>query len=151
MQNPLFRTRHRSRENHTGRLQCRCQSGPYLSSYHLLTLQNTNSFPPPKAAALSLKTRDDNLTGIIAQVLNCPITCHPMHLPKDKYELQSPDQNGCAPVMDTPKIIWCWAQYLPGAEPDAYASPLLAKSFANLPPTREFWLVFLSYSPFFPD
>lgn len=92
-----------------------------------------------KAAALALKTRDENVSGVVGQVLNIPVTCHPKHFPADKYEYGSYQQNKDSSVVDTPKMVWFWEQYLPNAEPEVYASPLLAKDLSKLPPARQ-WL-----------
>jgi len=74
------------------------------------------------------------VTGIVGQVLNIPVTCHPKHFPKDKYEYTSYEQNKNASVIDGPRMLWFWDQYLPNAEPEVYASPLLRKSLKGLPP-----------------
>ncbi|KAI9874523.1 MAG: hypothetical protein M1830_009649 [Pleopsidium flavum] len=86
------------------------------------------------AAVLSQKARDDGVSGITGQVLNIPVTCHPKHFPTKKYEYGSYEQNKDAPVIDVPRMTWFWDQYLPNAEPEIYASPLLAKSLKGLPP-----------------
>ena len=52
-----------------------------------------------KTAALALRARDEGLTGILGQVMNMPVTCHPHHFPKDKYEFTSYEQNADAPVL----------------------------------------------------
>jgi acetyl esterase/lipase len=78
--------------------------------------------------------RDEKVTGVIGQVLNIPVTCHPNHFPHDQFELASYQQNADGSVVDTPKMLWFWDQYLPDATPDVYASPLLAKDLQNLPP-----------------
>jgi acetyl esterase/lipase len=62
------------------------------------------------------------------------VTCHPNHFPHDKFELGSYEQNKDGTLVDAPKMWWFWDQYLPGAEPEVYASPLLAKDLQNLPP-----------------
>lgn len=90
-----------------------------------------------QAAVLALKARDEKVSGIIGQILNIPVTCHPDVFPKDKYEYGSYDQNKDASVVDAPKMNWFWEQYMPKIVPDAYAHPLLAKSHAELPPARE--------------
>jgi len=75
------------------------------------------------------------VTGIIGQVLNIPVTCHPQHFPRDEFEYGSYDQNYDSTVVNKPRMLWFWDQYLPNAEPEVYASPLLAKDFRGLPPT----------------
>jgi acetyl esterase/lipase len=87
---------------------------------------------------LALKARDEKVSGIIGQILNIPVTCHPDVFPKDKYEHGSYDQNKDASVVDAPKMNWFWEQYMPKIEPDPHAHRLLAKSHADLPPARKF-------------
>jgi len=86
------------------------------------------------SAVLSQKARDENFSGIIGQILNIPVTCHPKHFPADKYEYGSYQQNKDSSVVDGPRMDWFWDQYLPNAEPEVYASPLLAKDLSGLPP-----------------
>jgi acetyl esterase/lipase len=90
-----------------------------------------------KAAALALMTRDENVSGVIGQVLNIPVTCHPNNFPEDKYEYGSYQQNKDGSVVGAPKMDWSWEQYLSHAEPEVYASPLLAKDLSKLPPARK--------------
>jgi len=85
------------------------------------------------AAAIALRARDEGLGGIIGQVLNIPVTCHPKLFPVEKYEYNSYVQNKDAPVVDEKKLLRLWDQYLPHIEPNIYASPLLSSSFSNLP------------------
>jgi acetyl esterase/lipase len=80
--------------------------------------------------------RHEGITGIIGQVLNIPVTCHPDHFPVSKYEYNSYVQNADAPVVSSARMRFFWGNYLPRAEPDPRASPLLAPYLANLPPTR---------------
>jgi len=91
-----------------------------------------------QAAVLALKARDEGLTGIIGQVLNIPATCHPAHFPAEKYEYGSFAQNKNATLVDAPKMLWFWEQYIPSTEQEkgkeAYASPLLADDLSGLPP-----------------
>ena len=91
-----------------------------------------------QSAVLSQKARDEGFSGIIGQILNIPVTCHPKNFPSDKYEYGSYQQNKDASVVDGPKMDWFWDQYLPDAEPEIYASPLLAKDLSGLPPARMF-------------
>ncbi|EXJ92461.1 hypothetical protein A1O3_01012 [Capronia epimyces CBS 606.96] len=86
------------------------------------------------AAVLSLMARDQQESGIIGQILNIPVTCHPDVFPRDKYEYGSFEQNKDASVVDAPKMLWFWEQYMPTVTPDVYAHPLLAESHAGLPP-----------------
>ena len=81
--------------------------------------------------------RDEKVSGIIGQILNIPVTCHPDVFPRDKYEYGSYEQNKDASVVDAPKMNWFWEQYMPRIEPDVYAHPLLAESHAKLPPARK--------------
>ncbi|KAK4940934.1 hypothetical protein LTR10_019088 [Elasticomyces elasticus] len=78
--------------------------------------------------------RDKQESGVIGQVLNIPVTCHPKLFPRDMYEYGSYEQNKDASIVDAPKMDWFWEQYMPKIEPDAYAHPLLAKNHAGLPP-----------------
>jgi acetyl esterase/lipase len=79
-------------------------------------------------------TRDERVSGVIGQILNIPVTCHPAFFPKSKYEYFSYSQNKDASVIDAPKMDWFWDQYMPEPEPEAYASPLIAKDLSGLPP-----------------
>ncbi len=81
--------------------------------------------------------RNEQESGVIGQILNIPVTCHPAVFPRDKYEYGSYEQNKDASIIDAPRMNWFWAQYMPSIEPEVYAHPLLAESHANLPPARE--------------
>jgi hypothetical protein len=81
--------------------------------------------------------RDKKESGVIGQILNIPVTCHPDLFPRDKYEYGSYEQNKDASVVNAPKMDWFWEQYMPKPEPEAYGSPLLAMSHAGLPPARK--------------
>lgn len=85
---------------------------------------------------LAQKARDEGVSGIVGQILNIPVTCHPAHFPVTKYEYGSYEQNSESPIVGAARMHWFWRQYLPNAEKDVYASPLLASSLRNLPPTR---------------
>jgi acetyl esterase/lipase len=88
---------------------------------------------------LAQKARDEKVSGVIGQVLNIPVTCHPKHFPTDKYEYGSYVQNKDASVVDSPKMDWFWDQYASADKAtDAYASPLLAKDLSGLPPACKF-------------
>ena len=80
--------------------------------------------------------RDEGIPGIIGQVLNIPVACHPSHFPVGEYEYYSYEQNRDAPIVHTERMHFFWNNYLPGAGADVWASPLLAKSLSNLPPAR---------------
>ncbi|KAK4989958.1 hypothetical protein LTR50_002869 [Elasticomyces elasticus] len=86
------------------------------------------------ASVLAQMVRDEKVSGIVGQVLNIPVTCHPKHFPADKYEYGSYQQNKDASVIDAPKMDWFWEQYLPNATAEPYASPLLAKDLSGLAP-----------------
>ncbi|KAI9745056.1 MAG: hypothetical protein M1818_001334 [Claussenomyces sp. TS43310] len=86
------------------------------------------------SAVIAQRARDEGIGGIIGQVLNIPVTCHPAHFPAAKYEYGSYEQNKDSPIVDSAKMNWFWHQYLPNAEADARASPLLASSLQHLPP-----------------
>ena len=90
-----------------------------------------------KAAALALKTRDEQISGVIGQVLNIPVTCHPHFFPTEKYEYGSWQQNRDASIVNAPIMEWFWEQYMPEPKPEVYASPLLAKELTKLPPARK--------------
>lgn len=77
--------------------------------------------------------RDSNVTGVIGQVLNIPVTCHPKFFPT-KYENFSYAQNKDSSVVDASRMNWFWDQYMPNPKPDAYASPLLTTNLCGLPP-----------------
>lgn len=111
-----------------------------------------------KAAALALHARDEGVTGIIGQVLNIPVTCHPDLFPRDKYKYTSFEDNRDAPILNAQRATWfsskcklqklgntlpCrWFdadalnvdQYVPEVTEDTRHSPILAKSFERLPP-----------------
>ncbi|KAG6354232.1 hypothetical protein INS49_004836 [Diaporthe citri] len=53
------------------------------------------------ATALAIECRDNGVTGVIAQVLHFPATCHPKFFPKDTYEFGSYIQNCENPVLST--------------------------------------------------
>ncbi|KAJ9145078.1 Lipase esterase family protein [Pleurostoma richardsiae] len=78
--------------------------------------------------------RDEGISGIIGQVLNIPVTCHPDHFPLSKYEYESYEQNAHSPLVTAERMRLFWNNYLPRAEADPRASPLLATSLAGLPP-----------------
>ncbi|CAG7566388.1 unnamed protein product [Fusarium equiseti] len=87
------------------------------------------------AASLALECLKDKITGVIAQVLHFPPTCHPKFFPRDKYEYGSYIQNHDDTVLDTLGMENAWDAYTPDAKPDYRHSPLLAQSFKGLPPT----------------
>ncbi|KAH8703863.1 lipase esterase family protein [Talaromyces proteolyticus] len=87
------------------------------------------------STVLALKFRNLSIPGIIGQILNIPVTCHPACFPQGKYEYISYKQNKNSPIVDANRMYWFWNQYLPDATPDPYASPLLAESLHGLPPT----------------
>ncbi|KAI0470231.1 alpha/beta-hydrolase [Xylaria cf. heliscus] len=89
----------------------------------------------PSASVIALMARDNGVTGLIAQVLHFPPTCHPKFFPSDRYEFGSFVQNADNAVLTT-----AWAEafsdaHIPNAKPDWRHSPLLAPSHADLPPT----------------
>ena len=90
------------------------------------------------AAVLAQVARDEGDSGIIGQVLNGPVTCHPKYFPKEKFEYTSWEQNKDASILPVTAMMKCWNSYLPNAEPTPRASPLLAESFLNLPPARTY-------------
>lgn len=89
-----------------------------------------------KAAVLAQIVRDENIQGLIGQILNIPVTCHPDHFPHTRYEGNSYEQNAFAPIVSASRMRLFWNYYLPSAEAHQWTSPLLSKSLAGLPPTR---------------
>ncbi len=89
-----------------------------------------------QAGVLTQMARDQSMSGIIRQVLNVPVTCHPKHFPSEKYKYGNYQQKKDASIMDSPMMDWFWDQYLPNAEPHVYATPLLARDLSNLAPAR---------------
>lgn len=106
-----------------------------------------------QAAALGLKLRDENaLDGVVGQLLNIPVLCHPRFFPHGEHELRSYEQNAQSPTINGERMRWFWGnftsnyfedawlmkanedQYFPNATPDTRASPLLARRFDGLPP-----------------
>ncbi|KAF5023092.1 hypothetical protein F66182_4849 [Fusarium sp. NRRL 66182] len=87
------------------------------------------------AASLVLDCRENGITGIIAQVLHFPPTCHPKFFPRDRYEYGSYIQNQDNAVLDTLNMETVYDAYVPNAKPDYRHSPLLARSHEGLPPT----------------
>jgi acetyl esterase/lipase len=79
---------------------------------------------------------NDNVQGLIGQILNIPVTCHPDHFPHSQYEGNSFEQNALAPIVSASKMRFFWKNYLPSGEAHPWTSPLLSKSLAGLPPTR---------------
>ncbi|KAF5002485.1 hypothetical protein FGRMN_310 [Fusarium graminum] len=87
------------------------------------------------AASLVLNCQRDGITGLIAQVLHFPPTCHPRFFPREKYEYGSYIQNQDDSVLNTLLMETFYDAYTPDAQPDYRHSPLLAESFKGLPPT----------------
>jgi hypothetical protein len=81
-------------------------------------------------------TRNEKVSGVLGQVLNIPVTCHPKHFPSDKYEYGSYQQNKDSSIVDAPKMDWFWDQYLPEDTAEVYASPLLEDNLKDLPSAR---------------
>ncbi|KAH8648237.1 lipase esterase family protein [Ilyonectria robusta] len=86
------------------------------------------------AAVLAHMARDEGTTGIIGQILNIPVTCHPDHFPASKHKYHSFEQNAHAPIVNASHMRMFWHNYLPKADSNPLVSPLLAQSFAGLPP-----------------
>ncbi|KAL2823590.1 alpha/beta hydrolase fold-domain-containing protein [Aspergillus cavernicola] len=86
-------------------------------------------------AALTLRLKQEGgLNGVVGQLLNIPALCHPRFLPHKRHELRSYEQNAQSPTINGERMRWFWDQYLPNANPNALASPLLASQFDGLPP-----------------
>jgi acetyl esterase/lipase len=77
-----------------------------------------------EAAVLALKTRDENVSGVVGQVLT-------------NMSMEVINRTKTAQLLMPPKMDWFWEQYLPNAEPEVYASPLLANDLPKLPPACE--------------
>ncbi|PGH04238.1 hypothetical protein GX51_03583 [Blastomyces parvus] len=86
------------------------------------------------AAALALKARDESITGIVGQILNMPMICHPDFFPREKYEYKSWNENKEEAVASSARAVFHWNLYLPEGKPEVYGNPILAESHANLPP-----------------
>jgi acetyl esterase/lipase len=97
----------------------------------------------PKATVIARIARDEGVNGIIGQILNIPVTCHPDHYPSG-HKNSSYKENMDAPIVDAERMRWFWRNYLPGGGADPLASPLLDKSLAGLPPARAATLMLIS-------
>ncbi|KAL0942755.1 lipase esterase [Colletotrichum truncatum] len=86
------------------------------------------------AAALAIECRNSGVTGVLAQVLHFPITCHPKFFPREKYEFGSYIQNNDNPVLNVCRMETFLDAYMPDPYPDYRQSPLLADSLRDLPP-----------------
>jgi acetyl esterase/lipase len=86
-------------------------------------------------AALALKARDDEIKGIIGQILRSPITCHPKQFPAPTKTVKftSYKENSDAVIVSADNMFYFWDAYYPEAGRDPLASPLLAESHAGLP------------------
>lgn len=82
------------------------------------------------------------IPGIIGQILNIPVTCHPDHFPVGKYEYGSYAQNKDSQIVNSERMHWFWSKYLPNGGNDVYASPLLSSSLGNLPPARKYLMFY---------
>ncbi|KPM35044.1 hypothetical protein AK830_g11522 [Neonectria ditissima] len=91
-----------------------------------------------QAAVAALMARDEDISGIVAQVLCFPVTCHPKFAPADKYELGSFRQNHDASIVTSARLEWFLDHYIPEPTPDWRLSCLLAPSLRGLPPA---WFV----------
>ncbi|KAF5240798.1 hypothetical protein FAUST_4179 [Fusarium austroamericanum] len=87
------------------------------------------------AASLALECLKNGITGVIAQALHFPVSCHPKFFPADKYEYGSCVQNCDDAVLSALGMETFADAYVPNAKPDYRHSPLLADSFKGLPPT----------------
>ncbi|KAF2665219.1 lipase esterase family protein [Microthyrium microscopicum] len=88
------------------------------------------------SAVVAQMARDNGVPGILGQVLNIPVTCHPDFFPRDRYEYNSWTQNENAPLLPSRRMALFWDYYVPKGQlrPEAYHSPLLAKNLKGLPP-----------------
>ncbi|VUC23915.1 unnamed protein product [Clonostachys rosea] len=87
-----------------------------------------------QSAVIAQMARDEGISGIIGQVLNIPVTCHPDFFPAAKYEYFSYEQNADAPIVSAARMRWFWNNYLPTPEANPKSSPLLSGDLSNLPP-----------------
>ena len=85
-------------------------------------------------AVLPIMARDNDEGGIIGQLLNSPVLCHPNHFPKDKgYEYNSWEQNKDSSILNRQNMLNIWAQYYPNTGSEAYANPLLVEPIEGMP------------------
>jgi hypothetical protein len=89
---------------------------------------------------MSLMARDQNVHGIVAQILNFPIICHPAHFASlsSRYELASYAQNEHDSLLSAAEMEFFWARYDPDARREGYHLPLLVKDLTGLPPACKF-------------
>ncbi|KAM0410296.1 hypothetical protein ACHAPZ_000891 [Fusarium culmorum] len=87
------------------------------------------------AASLALECMRDGITGVIAQALHFPASCHPKFFPTDKYEYGSYVQNCDDAILSARGLETFYDAYIPNVKPNYRHSPLLADSFKGLPPT----------------
>jgi len=110
----------------------------WLGIYHELTAALGD-----KAAALVLRSRSEGTPGILGQILNIPVTCHPKCFPVSKYPYLSYTQNVNSPIVDSWKMGWFWSQYLSVREAESASDPIVSPLLANeetlkrSPPARE--------------
>ncbi|KAH8903278.1 hypothetical protein BR93DRAFT_198320 [Coniochaeta sp. PMI_546] len=92
------------------------------------------------SAVMAIMARDQNLTGIVGQILNFPVICHPKHFASlaSKYELASYIQNADDSILSAIHMEFFWDCYDPDAGREAYHSPLVLEDLAGLPPACEF-------------
>ncbi|ROT35094.1 hypothetical protein SODALDRAFT_346625 [Sodiomyces alkalinus F11] len=91
------------------------------------------------SAALSIVARNDGITGIVAQHLSIPVTCHPALFDKvpdaEKYELLSYIQNKDADLVNAAQMEFFWDCYTgKDTKLDVLHSPLLSRNLSGLPP-----------------
>ncbi|EXJ76483.1 uncharacterized protein A1O5_00991 [Cladophialophora psammophila CBS 110553] len=99
-----------------------------------LIVSNGSSAGANLAAVLPIMAKDHNEEGIVGQVLNGPVVCHPRFFPKDKYEYTSWEQNKKASILGKDHMLRCWDTYYPNTGPDVYANPFLVETMEGLPP-----------------
>jgi hypothetical protein len=107
-----------------------------------LTKTKISNIHDEKAACIAIKAKQEGFTGIVAQSLVFPVTCHPKFFSqvpnKEKYELLSYVQNHDAAIVNTLRMEFFWDCYLgTDPKPDTNHSPLLSqiKDLEGLPPT----------------
>jgi hypothetical protein len=59
---------------------------------------------------MTMKARDEGVSGIIGQILRIPVTCHPDFYPTDKYELASWEQNKDASGLSVERMLYFWGK-----------------------------------------
>lgn len=59
---------------------------------------------------LAIRARNEGMNGIVGQVLNIPVTCHPKLFPQEQYPYSSWEENKDAPIVDATRMQWFWGR-----------------------------------------